>query len=817
MRFRRKDGSPGSVTVILTLLLVPMVVVAGVFVDGGRGHLSRTVVRSAEQLALNDVLAQHDAELSKLFGLLGVIENEGLSADADQIVKSALIGEGGGDVIRVSIPGTTEVIPVSRANLGEPRVLSNQIVEFMKYRAPVGFVGELTESLTWLKTIKTNMALIRARVQYLNKVASVLEEATNLLEDVDAVLTELDSLVSKIENMVTLLTGEPDIVAIYVDAFDTLARDLSGQEVSKADKDRASTNLKLVVDTITGLADTATAFKEKVTGLDPQPLLDAIKELRGNPTTDLEAARDTHAEEGGDQVAEDVAGANSELEKTGAFVDAIEEAMSSLGEGVIAEVGTTVDSFVADVRAALKLEMPDFASITSYDKLKSFGTDYLEGYLGEIDEATSPEAIDAAVEKLRTAIESRIAAFRDRIVDEVRQLVRDQVRAAISDLKELLGQALKDESGQNSLEVLKQFFGLLKEQWEAYTGLIDDLANQTAFEGGGADTSNAAVDALGGSDDKDNLTKNSSGAIDGIIALLGKIQNVLKDVRDAALITQYVVGQFTYSTVEHDNPDGDRLTKEAFHAECKDTSCAVEAEYILTGVNSAVAAYGLVFVVRLAVNMITAFRDPTVTLIRAAIGAVPVVGTALSFVVPVLAAILQSVEDIRVLHEGGKVPLYRARLTVFTGALMDLLNGALPDGWDTGGSGDPQPAPGPSGPGGPGPSGPGAPPGPGGPGGSGGGKDGPELSYRNYLQIFLVVTTFIDNEGVVRRTGEIIEHNMARQKNVAFDLSGAKTAFTVTAEYQMTPLVSTFFSYDSGGALFEGDSGLKRLTTVGGF
>ena len=818
MRLRRPDGSPGSVTVILTLLLVPMVVVAGVFVDGGRGHLSRTVVRSAEQLALNDVLARHDAELSKMFGLLGVIEDESLAGSADQVLKAALDGGGGGNIIRVTVPGTAEVIPVSRANLGEPRVLNNQIVEFMKYRAPAGFIGELTESLTWLKTIKTNMELIRARVQYLNKVSDVLEEATDLFEDVEKVLGEIDSLVARINDAVTLLTGDPDVVDIYVDAFDVLARDLAGQEVTSSEKDRVSANLDRVVSTVTGLSDAATSFRNNVSELDPQPLLDAITALRGKPTSDLEAARDAHASAGGDDVAEDVNGTNAEISATETFVDAIEDAVTQLGAGVVEDVRSTVDDFVADIKQALRLELPDFASITSYSKLKSFGTDYLEEYLGEIDDATSPEAIDAAVAQIRSKIETRLGQFRDRVVDEVRALVRDQVQKAVQEIKELLADAIKDEVGESGFEILKKFFKLLAEKWEAYGDLFDDLAHQTAFEGAAGGSGTNAGESVGGSSDKDELADNSDEAIDGIIGLLGNIGQVLENVRDAAIITQYVVGEFTYSTVEHENPDGMRLTYEPFFDHCKDTTCAVEAEYILTGVNSAVGSYGLVFLVRLAVNMITAFRDPIVTAIRSAIAAVPIVGTALSFVVPVLAAVLQSVDDMVALHGGEKVPLYRAQLDVFTGTLGDLVDEALPDEFSPGGGAPGGGGGGPgSGPGGPstGPSGPSGPSGPG--GGGGKGKDGPELSYRNYLQIFLVVTTFVDTDGVVGRIGEIIEHNMAYAGRAGFALAQAHTAFTVTAEYRMTPLVSTFFSYDAGGSLFDGAAGRNRLTTVGGF
>ena len=59
--FRKKDG---AVTVFLTIILVPIIVISCLFVDASRIRLAQSVVSSAGDLTLNTVLTQYDPILN---------------------------------------------------------------------------------------------------------------------------------------------------------------------------------------------------------------------------------------------------------------------------------------------------------------------------------------------------------------------------------------------------------------------------------------------------------------------------------------------------------------------------------------------------------------------------------------------------------------------------------------------------------------------------------------------------------------------------------------------------------------------------------
>mgnify|MGYP000048917430 CR=1 FL=1 len=65
--FRKKDG---AVSVFLTIILVPMIVVSCLFVDACRAKLAEPVVSSAGDLTLNTALTQYDATLNDYYGLI---------------------------------------------------------------------------------------------------------------------------------------------------------------------------------------------------------------------------------------------------------------------------------------------------------------------------------------------------------------------------------------------------------------------------------------------------------------------------------------------------------------------------------------------------------------------------------------------------------------------------------------------------------------------------------------------------------------------------------------------------------------------------
>ena len=168
--FRKKDG---AVTVFLTIILVPIIVISCLFVDASRIRLAQSVVSSAGDLTLNTVLTQYDPILNDYYGMLAscqdiddflekadeyfmaCVTSQGVEhSDArkyvDQI-NGMINGNGGGIVDLLQIGeadgGEFTVAPVANGTLANPALVKKEIVEFMKYRAPIDAVGEFLDRM----------------------------------------------------------------------------------------------------------------------------------------------------------------------------------------------------------------------------------------------------------------------------------------------------------------------------------------------------------------------------------------------------------------------------------------------------------------------------------------------------------------------------------------------------------------------------------------------------------------------------------------------------------------------------------------------
>jgi len=149
------QNTKGAVTVFVTLLLIPAVLISGTAVDLARLHTARSVLQDANQLAANTVLTQYNALLYDLYGLFGVAEDD------------PILGKLLDDYIRVSVfglpaqdkeLGSLQLLYASDLSLDEPvfydemhleneDVLRRQIEEYMKFRGPVIIVKEIIEAL----------------------------------------------------------------------------------------------------------------------------------------------------------------------------------------------------------------------------------------------------------------------------------------------------------------------------------------------------------------------------------------------------------------------------------------------------------------------------------------------------------------------------------------------------------------------------------------------------------------------------------------------------------------------------------------------
>lgn len=160
----------GAVTVMVTLLLIPAILVSGTGVDLARIYAARSVVQDANQLAANSVLASYDALLQDLYGLFGVMEeNLGI---AEEYVTLAVEGEnwnergmGTFQTFYGTVSTAGAVTPAPHQTLSNPDVLRRQIEEYSKFRAPVVIVSELGEKLEIFEKTQEDAKVIQKKME----------------------------------------------------------------------------------------------------------------------------------------------------------------------------------------------------------------------------------------------------------------------------------------------------------------------------------------------------------------------------------------------------------------------------------------------------------------------------------------------------------------------------------------------------------------------------------------------------------------------------------------------------------------------------
>lgn len=182
----------GAVTVFLVIILVPTITICSLFVDVSRVQLAKPVVDSAGNLALNTMLTEYDMDLNNFFGLLGSCQNtEDLKTLVKQYFVDALKSQGIDNSETEGILGRldqmfekdsdiadllaieandVEISEVSNGNLANPALVKQQIVEFMKYRAPIDLASGLIDTIKQVaassKAAKAEAEVTKAKQKY---------------------------------------------------------------------------------------------------------------------------------------------------------------------------------------------------------------------------------------------------------------------------------------------------------------------------------------------------------------------------------------------------------------------------------------------------------------------------------------------------------------------------------------------------------------------------------------------------------------------------------------------------------------------------
>lgn len=176
--YRRDDPleifykNKGTISVFLTLILLPVLLFGGMTVDASRIYMSKAVISDAGEMAMNAGLAQYNEALHDVYGLLAMDEApEDMESELEAYFEGSLNGMGlpgaeDYDKILDLIEKEFEAVNVDGSQIYKTEVEKQQILEYMKYRAPVCLIELVNDKMKELKNVKKMSEALEAQVEF---------------------------------------------------------------------------------------------------------------------------------------------------------------------------------------------------------------------------------------------------------------------------------------------------------------------------------------------------------------------------------------------------------------------------------------------------------------------------------------------------------------------------------------------------------------------------------------------------------------------------------------------------------------------------
>lgn len=212
----------GSISIFLSIILLPFLWLIGVLVDTSNYNLSVASVEGAGELTANAALANYDTVLADVYGLFAMSQNvDDLKVNLEHYFQDSLDASGLMDgqefdsesmqELNDQLMGVLDLTlseevtrsfvdvdysdftasGVEGSSLANPEILKSQIVEFMKYRGPAEIGMSLIDSLSVFKKVGEQSKVLKEKVNTDSEVASLAEESQKLY----TAIVRLDKLI----------------------------------------------------------------------------------------------------------------------------------------------------------------------------------------------------------------------------------------------------------------------------------------------------------------------------------------------------------------------------------------------------------------------------------------------------------------------------------------------------------------------------------------------------------------------------------------------------------------------------------------------
>lgn len=236
----------GAISVFLVIVLVPVLLIAGVTTDAARIYTSKIVISDAGEMALNAGLSQYETSLHDKYGFL-VMENtpEAMNDALLSFFNASLNGTGILEDYDQTLHLMTEsfnAVNIEASNICKTEVEKQQIIEYMKYRAPVCLTELVLEKFDQFKGTKKMTEAMEKEMDF----AEAMEECQDSIEEAKEALDALDSNLNSFPDQTNLQKTLDCIQEYYKNDLSKALLMLS--TVQNYTQKSSETNLRSLVD-----------------------------------------------------------------------------------------------------------------------------------------------------------------------------------------------------------------------------------------------------------------------------------------------------------------------------------------------------------------------------------------------------------------------------------------------------------------------------------------------------------------------------------------------------------------------------------------
>lgn len=705
MFFIKKNS--GQISIFMAIILLAVLMLAGIIVDISRISVGRSMVKRAADTAAKSLLADYGSKLKEDYGIFALpqTDTELLKTKFEEYLCDNLSISNGEEFYKDRIElfnFRVESISVTPMyNLSENSMTKQQILEYMKYRAPSELAEGFWERLKTVKGFKT------------------MSEAYKKKLGIDKLMGRLDKSQQKLKKFID---GAGDTVGKYVNGFN-----MNGKWIE------TFTSYNDMADRITSINSSISSINTEISDLSNQlnnqlraeQEADA-KQNESDKENDSKSKGEEQGQKESDKTKEQIANLRDELwslwdesssvkqqmqqlmstlrgEMTNDYCEANSNAFNEIQE--LIEKGKKAGSAINELKSYMNNVSSDDESNLSADfkeqmqnELKDLEEMILEGKKAEnmiADVSENKSLLSGIISKLDNASGNYECSLPDELLTMAEgyknisyNYSKPEKEDNADDPRDGLTEKIKEYLSEKVLnDINYEVQGINRQELPSFTKLItqsfegSDNASLNEQELGNPDGSsgiNSYYSDISNIDAESELKNDESSFQENALSLISGICSSISeksaDLRDNIYINEYIMGTFKNSVPEI-KQDGEAKKDINLHGVEKatiDTFYNSEVEYILHGnasqkLNMALTK-GELLLFRFGLNTMHVFTDATKKAKADSIATAVAGWWTGGAGIPVISSLImagwgmgEAIIDVKDLMDGKGVPIYKQK------------------------------------------------------------------------------------------------------------------------------------------------------------